>query len=85
MSKPAKAKMPKTAPAIPPLPWRLMVLARANDLAPPEPATAGPSRRFVGRPGGETMPRPTSSCRRGAGWPLHSCPVVVLTNVVIRN
>ena len=34
-----------------PLPWRLMVLALAGELVPPEPVRLGPMLRHVRKPG----------------------------------
>lgn len=62
-----------------------MVLALADDLAPSEPAIAGPSRRFVGRPDCGTVPCLRHPAAVAPRRPVHSRPVVLVTSVVIGH
>ena len=38
---------------LPPLPWRLMVVALAGNVAPPEPVQQGPDRRHLAPKAGD--------------------------------
>jgi hypothetical protein len=62
-----------------------MVLALTNDLTPPEPAIAGPSRRFAGRQDEETIPDPRHPAAVVPRRQFHSCPMAVLTNAVVGS